>query len=258
MMAIKVFLKKEIMEIIKTNKIYIIFLLFLFFGLSSPILTKMMPEIISQIAGDFQILLPEQTWIDSFNQFFKNLNQIVLIAVIIVFMGSVVGEVERGTALLVLSKSSSRASFIIAKFLAAVVILIISLLIAYAGCLLYTIILFPDVSFSLSLQATLLFLIFSIYILSVTIGISAIVKSQIVAGVVTLGIYFISSMLSLFNNRLGYYSPGRLLKYQGEILNGTASLSDVFLTSAITIIISLAFLFLGIAIFNKREFYSNN
>ena len=199
----------------------------------------MMPEIISKIVGDIQILLPEQTWIDSFNQFFKNLNQIVLIAVIIVFMGSVVGEVERGTALLVLTKSSSRASFIIAKFLAAVVILIISLLIAYAGCLFYTIILFPDVSFNLSLQAALLFLIFSIYILSVTI-------------------YFISSMLSLFNNRLGYYSPGRLIKYQSEILNGTASLSDAFLTSAITIIISLAFLFLGIAIFNKREFYSNN
>jgi len=48
---------------------------------------------------------------------------------------------------------------------------------------------------------------FSIYILSVTIGISAIVKSQIVAGVVTLCIYFISSILSLFNNRAGYYSP---------------------------------------------------
>jgi len=65
-------------------------------------------------------------------------------------------------------------------------------------------------------------------------------------------------MLSPFNNRLGYYSPGRLLKYQGEILNGTVGLSDVFLTSAITVIIGLAFLFLGIAIFNKREFYSNN
>jgi hypothetical protein len=90
------------------------------------------------------------------------------------------------------------------------------------------------------------------------IAISAIVKSQIVAGVVTLGIYFISSMLSLFNNRLGYYSPGRLIKYQSEILNGTVGLSDVFLTSVITIIIRLAFLFLGIAIFNKREFYSNN
>jgi hypothetical protein len=84
------------------------------------------------------------------------------------------------------------------------------------------------------------------------------VKSQIVAGVAALGIYFISSIISLFNNRLGYYSPGRLLKYQGEILNGTVGLSDVFLTSAVTIIISLAFLFLGIAIFNKREFYSNN
>jgi ABC-2 type transport system permease protein len=182
----------------------------------------------------------------------------VLIAVIIVFMGSVVGEVERGTAILVLTKSSSRASFVIAKFLAAVVILIISLLIAYAGCLFYTIILFPDVSFNLSLQATLLFLIFSIYILSVTIGISAIVKSQIVAGVAALSIYFVSSIISLFNNGLGYYSPGRLLKYQSEILNGTVGLSDVFLTSAVTIIISLAFLFLGIAIFNKREFYSNN
>ncbi|GAH13436.1 unnamed protein product, partial [marine sediment metagenome] len=56
-----------------------------------------------------------------------------------------------------------------------------------------------------------LYTFFSIYILGVTIGISTIVKSQIVAGVVTLGIYFTSSILSLFNNRLGYYSTGRLI-----------------------------------------------
>ncbi|GAG66091.1 unnamed protein product [marine sediment metagenome] len=103
-----------------------------------------------------------------------------------------------------------------------------------------------------------LYTFFSIYILGVTIGISTIVKSQIVAGVVTLGIYFTSSILSLFNNRLGYYSTGRLIKYQSEILNDTVDLSNVFLTSVITIIITLAFLFLGIATFNKREFYFNN
>ena len=79
------FLKKEFKEIIKTYRIWVIPLIFLFFGMLSPIVVKILPDLFkSQLKSQGIIInIPPQTAVDSFLQYFKNLSQIGMLAIIL-------------------------------------------------------------------------------------------------------------------------------------------------------------------------------
>ena len=53
------FLGKELREILRTYKIYTIPGIFLLFGFASPILTKLLPDLMENLAGEINIILPE-------------------------------------------------------------------------------------------------------------------------------------------------------------------------------------------------------
>ena len=135
-MGARVLFRKEVTEILKTYKIYVIPLLFLVFGFASPVITKLLPDILAGLSN-MEIVVPEMSWIDAFDQFFKNLNQIGIIAVILMFMGRVAEEKHRGTATMILSKPVSRTAWVIAKFGAAVLLVLLSMIPAYQACCIY-------------------------------------------------------------------------------------------------------------------------
>lgn len=59
--------------------------------------------------------LPPATYLDAYTQWIKNLSQIALIALIIIYRGIVSAESKSGTAVRVLTKPVSRTAFVIAK-----------------------------------------------------------------------------------------------------------------------------------------------
>ncbi|HOB87638.1 MAG TPA: hypothetical protein PKO38_08115, partial [Bacillota bacterium] len=63
-MGARAFFRKELLEIFKTAKIYIIPLLFLLFGFTSPVITKLLPDILAGL-GEMEITLPEMSWVAS-------------------------------------------------------------------------------------------------------------------------------------------------------------------------------------------------
>ncbi len=91
--------------------------LFLLVGLTSPLLAKFLPEIIKAAAGDQlpTIPIPTPVTTDSVAQLWKNLAQFGAFAAIVLAMGSVATERDRGTAAFVLSKTVSRGTFLGAK-----------------------------------------------------------------------------------------------------------------------------------------------
>jgi ABC-2 type transport system permease protein len=79
-------------------------------------------------------------------QFLKNLGQAGILTAILLAMGSVAAEKERGTAALLLSKPASRGAFLAAKLVAIGATLAVSLTLASAAGYFYTVLLFepPD------------------------------------------------------------------------------------------------------------------
>ncbi|MEO8437786.1 MAG: ABC transporter permease subunit [Chloroflexota bacterium] len=139
-----ILVRKELLESWRTLRLPIVAGLFLVVGLTSPLLARFLPEIIRVAAGDQLGPIPIQTPIsaDAAEQLWKNLAQFGAIAAIILAMGAVATERERGTAAFILSKTVSRDAFIAAKVAAIGAVLALSVVLATVAGWVYTAILF--------------------------------------------------------------------------------------------------------------------
>lgn len=253
-MNFKTLLKKEFTEIFRTYKIYVIPIIFLVFGLTSPIIAKFTPELVKSLVTDITIEIPPPTWKDAFAQLFKNLTQIGILAIILTSMGIVADEKSKGTVMLVLAKPVSRYAFVFSKLIATLSLVTVSLILSYIACLYNTSILFPDMQIDKTLQATIIYTIYMIFITSLTIFASTIANNNIAAGGISIAGLFIASLLPSLNRTLAQYSPGALTGTMNSIIVGTASFWNTTWTILITLVISIGLIMFGNFIFSKQEF----
>ncbi|MDH3224972.1 MAG: ABC transporter permease [Gemmatimonadota bacterium] len=139
------FVGKELAEILRTWRIWVVPGMILFFGITSPMMALAAPALVSSIAGSqpgVTIQIPDAVARDAYLQFVKNLDQIVTFALIIAGAGSISGERRSGTAQLVLTKPLSRAGFVLAKLVSQELLLLVSLVVGSAACVLMTAVLF--------------------------------------------------------------------------------------------------------------------
>ena len=143
-----ILLRKELLESWRTLRLPIVAGLFLLVGLTSPLLARFLPEIIKAAAGDQLPAIPFPTPVaaDAVDQPWKNLAQFGAFAAIVLAMGAVATERDRGTAAFVLSKTVSRGAFLGAKVVAIGAVLAICTVLAVAVAWIYTAILFEPPS----------------------------------------------------------------------------------------------------------------
>ena len=149
MRGLPILLRKELLESWRTYRLPIVVGLFAFVGLSSPLVAKLLPEIIKAAGGEGLgvIAIPTPTAADAVLQVQKNLGQFGALAAILLAMGAVATELERGTAAFVLVHPVGRSTFLAAKAIAIGLVLALSVTVAIALGWFYTTILFapPDV-----------------------------------------------------------------------------------------------------------------
>lgn len=144
MAALAVLLRKELLESWRTYRLPVVGGLFVLVGLASPLLARFLPEIVRAAAGDAlrPIEIPTPTAADAVDQVQKNLGQFGAFAAIVLAMGSVAGELERGTAAFILARPVGRGAFLLAKAVVIGIVLAVSVALAVALGWLYTAILF--------------------------------------------------------------------------------------------------------------------
>ncbi len=115
------FTGKEFTEYIRTYKLFILLIVFMIFGFLSPITAKYLPQIIEMAGLDPAAMgLGESTAADSFAQFFKNVGQMGLLVVVIIFSGIMANEFAKGTLVNMLTKGLKRPTVILSKWVSAV------------------------------------------------------------------------------------------------------------------------------------------
>ena len=138
-----VLMRKELLEAWRTRRLPVVAVLFLVVGIISPLTAKYLNEIVTLAAGDqLPLALPDPTVTMALEQFQKNLGQLGALAAIALAMGSVSGELDRGTAAMVLAQPVGRPAFLAAKLLAIAAVLGIAMLIGSTVAWIYTAILF--------------------------------------------------------------------------------------------------------------------
>ncbi len=144
MSGFAILLAKELRESWRTRRLPLVAILFILIGLISPLTAKYLPDILKAALGDQAagIPMPVADATAALGQLQKNLGQLGALAAIALAMGAVSGELDRGTAALVLAQPVSRPSFIAAKLAGIGVVLAIATALGTAVAWIYTAILF--------------------------------------------------------------------------------------------------------------------
>lgn len=250
------FLKKEFKAIFKTYRWWVIPLVFLIFALMSPPSAKLTPEILKSVMPKGMALkIPEPTLTDAFAQWFKNLSQMGLLAVILLTMGIVAEEKASGTILLIVTKPVSRANVILSKFTAQAVWMTVSFLVAAAACFAYAAMIFKFEKLAVFAQANVLFVLYFILVIAITIFFSAVLKNQIAAGGLSLVAVMLLSLGSSLNQTFDKYAPTGLTTIGTKIALGQkgAELAQAAWPALIAAVLIIALLSGAIAVFNREE-----
>ena len=119
MKQLSAFLKKEVLEQIRTGKFVIITILFCIFGIMNPAIAKLTPAMMSLLSEQLEEsgLIVNDITVDasvSWQQFYKNM-PIALIIFIVLFAGILINEYQKNTLLNILTKGMSRYKIILSK-----------------------------------------------------------------------------------------------------------------------------------------------
>ena len=203
-------LRKELLEQWRTRRVLVVAVVFTALGIGSPLLARYTPELVKALAGDqFQIVVPPPTAADAVSQFLKNLGQAGVLTAILLAMGSVAVEKERGTAALLLTKPVSRAAFLFAKLLAIGATLLIGLLVAAIAGYYYTAILFEALPpLGWAAMAGLLLISLIAYASLTFLG-SALTRSSLPAAAIGIGALIVLALVSALPT-VGPFTPGGL------------------------------------------------
>jgi len=244
-------LRKELLEQWRTMRLPIVAAVFLLVGLASPLLARFTPEILKAVGGDqFSIVLPTPTAADAWAQLAKNLGQFGALVAVLLAMGSVATEKERGTAALILTKPAGRDAFLLAKMVAIATTLGISTAIAGAGAWLYTLILFEPLPVAGFVAAMLLQWLALVAYAAVTLLGSTLTRSALAAAGLGVAAFIVLGILGIIP-AIGPYLPTGLGDPARALALGLPGVDA--LGPAVASIVLVAALFAAAALAFRRQ-----
>lgn len=245
-------LGKELREQWRTYRFLVALALIGLFGLLSPLMAYFMPEMFKMIPGGeaFVGMIPAPTVTDALGQYIKNTSQFAIILAILLPMGAVVQEKEKGTAALMLSKPLPRGSFLLAKFAAYTLVFGVSILVAGLAGYYYTGLLFEFLPFGKWMAMNALLLLYTLVYVALTLFFSTLGKSQAFAGGLSLAVLALLAIFGAFPS-LAQYLPAHLVTWSATLwVPGAATQWTVVWISTGVVLAALAAAWL---IFRRQE-----
>jgi len=254
MRAFIVFTKKELMESLRTYRFAIILVVFAIIGIMNPMLALLLPSILGGIdlGGGVTLELPEPTAMDSWTQFFSNVSQLGMWALIIIFCGIMANEFSRGTLVNLLAKGLSRSAVILSKFIAATLVWTLAYLLCLGITMAYT-----AYFWELDLQSAVATFagpwLFGLLLIALLLFGGTLFKSFYGSLALTIGTMLLSALLSHLIPSFAQYNPMSLGGATFALLDGSQATSDfipVFIISAGAIVVLII---LSMVVFKRKR-----
>lgn len=244
------FVKKEFVENIKNYRFFIMFAVFLIFGVSSAFLAKFMPEILSALAADME-MNSEPVALDAWKQFYKNISGVGFSTFIILYGSCLSSEYSKGTLILMVTKGLPRKAVILAKYTVAAALMTISYWIGYVATYGYTALLWNDNNLSnVALAAGSLWIVGFLYLSILMIG-CVIFKQTFTSILFTGGIVAIISLLGMIEP-IAKFNPFILTSKNVDLISGEVIPAEFVIPTCISIILSIFGLMIAVRLFNKK------
>jgi ABC-2 type transport system permease protein len=216
---------KEFREQWRTWKLVVFLAVFLITGMISPVLAKYTPQLLGSIPNlpaGMAALIPTPTVADAVTQFLKNTSQFGILLVILLTMGVMAQEKERGTAAMLLTKPVNRSAMVLAKWLTGLSVLLAGVIIDGLACYAYTAVLFEALPIGAYLTLCLLIWVYLSVYLSVALMASTLARTQAIAAAGAFGGLIILLILESLP-RVNDYMPAKLTGWGASLVLGHAS-----------------------------------
>jgi len=247
------FTKKEIVEQIRTYKWLIVISVFFLFGMMSPLLAKLMPDIMSGMKVEgIKIEMPEPIVMDAYAQFFKNFTQMGILILLLVFGGTLSNELMKGTLINILAKGLPRPTVILSKFTASVILWTVGLIVAVTTTYGYAFYLFGDAAvpnFVFSIFCLWLFGCFLIALILLSSALANGTFGGLILSVITLVVLLLISI----SPKVAKFNPITLTSKNLDLLKESVNVNDLYLPVAITAVLTIVALYLAILLFRRKK-----
>jgi ABC-2 type transport system permease protein len=247
------FTRKELLETRKTWRLWVLPGVLVFLGLTTPLLAAVTPALLEMTAGSqpgVVVKYPTPTAVDAYAQFMGNLAQLGLLVVIITGAAAVASERRGGTAVLVLTKPLSRASFVWAKVVANLVILMLATAAGSLLCIIGTVVLFDTSHIAAFLESVAAWLALAAMFVCLMVWLSAALDKLAAAAGGGIAVYAAVFALTGFP-LVRDWSPAGILGANDALLRGR----DVALAQpvGVTLVLAVVFVLLAAWSFRRKE-----
>jgi ABC-2 type transport system permease protein len=217
-------LRKELLEQWRSYRLLVVAAVLVALGLVSPLAAKFTPELLRLVPNGSQIagLFPAPTALEAVDQYLKNVSQFAVILALLLTMGAVAVEKERGTAAMMLVKPLPRWAFLAAKFAALSLTFAAGLALAGAAAYYYTALLFGPLDIGAWVGLNALLLAYTLVYVALTLFCSVVARSQAAAGGLAFGLLIILALPGAIP-QIDVYLPGELVNWARNLIAGGPS-----------------------------------
>lgn len=253
MSAMWYFTKKEMLEAWRKHHFLIIGLIFMIIGIESPLIAKLTPDILrSSLRKGLLIQLPKPTSVDSWQQFYKNVTQMGIYVLAIIFSGLMSTEINQGTLVNLIAKGLPRFVVILAKFLVAYLQWFGAIIVAFFITWGYTAYYFPDNKSPHVILGLIPLLIFGLFFVALLIFGSTLALNNYVGFLIAAGSVIVLSIVNMWR-LVKRYNPVALITDNLKIVQGTEKLTHIMPAMLLTVLLAGLFISLTIWLFNRKR-----
>ena len=211
--------RKEWLEQWRTYRFLVLGTVLLLLGLLAPFTAKYTPELMKLLPNGEAMarLIPPPTVTEAIGQYLRNVSQFGLALAVLLTMGAVAQERDKGTAAMMLVKPLSRRAFLWSKFVVLALLFLIAVLVAGLGAWYYTRLLFVPLPLHRWLVLNALLFLFLAVQIALTLFCSVLMKSQAAAGGLAFGGLIALALLGSIPV-VGDYAPARLLGWASSVV----------------------------------------
>ena len=255
MRSLRSFIKKEIMEQLRSGRLMIIGILFILFGIMNPAVAKLTPWLLEMMADTLAesgmvVTAVTVSAMDSWVQFFKNM-PMGLIAFILLESSIFTKEYQAGTLVLALTKGLDRYKVVISKATVLTLLWTICYWLCFGVTYLYNAYFWDNAVAQNLMFSVFCWWLFGLWAIAITILFSTITGNNIgvLAGT---GCVVLASYLLGLLPQLKEYLPTLLM--DGTSLIYGVETAEAYVTALIiTVILGVICFVASIPIFNKKQ-----
>ncbi|WP_334329920.1 ABC transporter permease [Companilactobacillus sp. HBUAS59699] len=247
------FIRKELLESWRNYHLLIIAIVFVIFGIEGPLMAKLTPDILKMASSSgLTIKMPDPTSLDSWQQYYKNMTQIGIYVLAVIFSGTVSGEVSRGTLVNLVTKGLPRHSIVIAKYLVAYLQWCLAIVTAFLINWAYTLYYFPDDKSPYVWTGMWPLLIFGMMFVAIIIWGSTLSKSNYMGFLTAVVVFIVLTLVNMFKDAKRY-NPISLVTDNMSLVKGTEQVAHVMPAIWITVISAVIIVYLSILLLKQKK-----